>query len=58
VVSLVIFAQLLLLGIIGAIVYVVRPFVLKQPLHPEKELSLDTTTKKSIVDLAEEEEKK
>ena len=58
VVSLVIFAQLLLLGIIGAIVYVVRPFVLKQPLHPEKELSLDTTTKKSIVDLAEKEEKK
>ncbi len=53
--SLLVFAQLIFLGIIGAIVYVVRPFVLKQPIHPEKELAAEEASKKSIVDLADEE---
>ncbi len=53
--SLIIFLQLIFLGIIGAIVYVVRPFILKQPMRPEQELKIEDASEKSIVDLADEE---
>ena len=53
--SLILFAMLIVLGIIGAVIYVVKPFVIKQPRISKVELKEEAVLEKSPEDLAEEE---
>jgi len=53
--SLVLFVMLLILGIIGGIVYAVRPFILKQPQPSAKDLEQNLNS--SIEDMAEQDNK-
>jgi glycosyltransferase 2 family protein len=50
--SLVLFAMLLILGIIGGIIYVVRPFILRQPQPTQKDLNQDLNS--SVLDMADQ----
>lgn len=54
--SLLLLAMLLVLGIIGGIIYVVRPFILKQPQPAQTVPEQDSDT--SVVDMVEEKDKK
>ena len=50
--SLVLFAMLLVLGIIGGIIYAVRPFILKQPQPSQKDLEQNLDS--SVEDMADQ----
>jgi len=55
--SLLLFAMIITVGIIGAIVYAVRPFILKQPKDRKAvlEKEIEIVTEEGIIDAAEEE---
>jgi glycosyltransferase 2 family protein len=55
--SLLLFAMIIMVGIIGAIVYIVRPFILKQPKGRKAvlEKEIEIVTEEGLIEAAEEE---
>jgi glycosyltransferase 2 family protein len=55
--SLLLFAMIITIGIIGAVVYAVRPFILKQPKDRKAALvkEIEIVTEEGLIDAAEEE---
>jgi glycosyltransferase 2 family protein len=55
--SLLLFLMIIIIGIIGAIVYIVRPFILKQPksLKAVLEKEIEIVTEEGLIEAAEEE---
>jgi uncharacterized protein (TIRG00374 family) len=53
--SLLLFTMIIILGIIGAVIYMVRPFILKQPKQEVKVLQQSLASEDSVVNLADEE---